>query len=127
MATGKSAAADVELAKQAHLESMALADKAKADVDAARANQGVEEAKLARAKTLLAYADIKAPFAGVITRRHVDPGHYVSPSGTAGQPLVVVERDDVLRVIVDIPEAEVALVNIGDSVTLVAPRFEDRN
>jgi multidrug resistance efflux pump len=57
--------------------------QAEADIVAAKARQRVAEANLKHAETLLSYAEIKSPFAGVITSRGVDPGITSSPPARA--------------------------------------------
>lgn len=52
------------------------------------------------------YLTVKAPFAGVITSRTIDPGDLVG-SGAASQPLYTVEQTDRLRLRVHVPEAYV--------------------
>lgn len=65
----------------------------------ARANAAVKAARGA-ARELAAtrsYADIQAPFAGVVTRRFVDPGAFVAP----GAPIVEIQDGRTLRVSAD--------------------------
>jgi RND family efflux transporter MFP subunit len=93
--------------------------KATADVGAAGAKVAVAQADAARAESLLGYAKLTAPFDGVITRRAVDPGHLVRPE--RGEPLFVVARIDVVRVRVDVPEADAALVAPGAEAKLDIP------
>src|SRR3712207_7081292 len=50
----------------------------------------VAEADERRAAALLGYARLRAPFAGVVTRRHVDQGHFLQP--TAGGSGEAVDR-----------------------------------
>lgn len=109
------AAANVESANAELSETQANASKSQADLVAARARLRVAAANLKRTKTLLGYAEIKAPFDGVITRRGVDTGHYVHPdNGGTTQPLLVVARTDKVRIFVDVPEMEAPLVDEGD-------------
>jgi HlyD family secretion protein len=89
--------------------------KAEADRAAAVARLNVAKTNLARTATLLKYTDIKAPFDGVVTRRNVDTGHFVSPPGAASVPLMVVSQTDVVRIFVDIPELESEWVGTGDA------------
>jgi RND family efflux transporter MFP subunit len=98
----------------------AVANIAKAEADrlAAGAKVRVAGAALARAKTMLSYLEIKAPFAGVVSSRSVDRGHYVQPSA-GGEPLLTITRTDMVRVLIDVPEAEAALVDAGDPATVV--------
>jgi membrane fusion protein (multidrug efflux system) len=58
-------------------------------------------------KDLQSYLQITAPFDGVITERLVHPGALVGPSGTTG-PLLKLEQNSRLRLIVAVPEADVA-------------------
>ncbi len=108
-------AANVASARAGAAEAQANIQKAEADQGAAEARLRVAKANLARTKTMVAYATIKAPFDGVVTRRYVDIGHYVqAASGAEVKPLVVVSRMDLVRVFVDIPELEASLVNSGE-------------
>jgi RND family efflux transporter MFP subunit len=104
----KSAGASLRAAK-------ANVQKSQADLVAAGARRKVAGANLAYAKTMLAYAEIKAPFNGVITQRNVDTGHYVHPvTGGATEPLLVVAQTEQVRVFVDVPEMEAPLVDAGE-------------
>ncbi|MBI3464433.1 MAG: efflux RND transporter periplasmic adaptor subunit [Planctomycetes bacterium] len=95
--------------------------KSQSDVRAFQSRLRVAQAELARTKTLLAYAEIKAPFDGVITRRNVDTGHFVELGNGQREPLLVIARTDLVRIFVDVPETEAASVssgNEGDAVKL---------
>ncbi|MFQ5738232.1 MAG: efflux RND transporter periplasmic adaptor subunit [Acidobacteriota bacterium] len=74
------------------------------------------EAALSRLRTLMAYAEIEAPFAGIVTERMVDRGTLIESgaSGRSSSNLVKVARIDKVRVIVDVPESEVPFVSRGD-------------
>ncbi len=75
-----------------------------AEAGLARADAAVATARAAAAELAAtrAYADVRAPFAGTVTRRFVDPGAFASP----GAPLVTVEDVSTLRVSVSAaPEA----------------------
>jgi len=90
-------------------------EQSEADAQAAMARLRVAKAELARTTTLLDYTVIKAPYDGVVTRRLVVTGDYISPATTgAAQPIVVVCRSDVVRVFLDVPELEAAWVDDGD-------------
>ncbi len=108
-------AATVASAEASRNESQALVAKALADKVAAEARRAVAQADLKRAETMAGYLKIKAPFDGVITQRDLDTGHFVQP-GSSGlpMPLLTVSKSKVVRVFVDIPEAEAALVTSGE-------------
>jgi len=113
------ALAAVQSAEAAQREAHANVRKAEADQAAAEARIKVAAANLAHAKTMLGYAEIKAPFDGVVTQRSVDTGHFVQPAGGSGaKPLMTIARLDKVRVFVDVPEMDAALVDVGDDATL---------
>jgi RND family efflux transporter MFP subunit len=101
---------EVEQARQA---------KALADVSSARAHVKVAKANLEQSKILLGYTQVRAPFAGVITRRLVDTGAFVQ-SAAMGKPvpLFTLARVDRLRILTDIPEADSTWVKFGQAATL---------
>jgi len=113
-AARQEAAASVKSAEAALRAAVADIDKSRADLIAAGAQQHVVAANSARAKTMLAYTEIKAPFKGTVTQRNVDTGHYVHPTtGGSGEPLLVIVQMDKVRVFVDVPEMEAPLVDAG--------------
>jgi HlyD family secretion protein len=128
-AARQEAAARVESAKAAHAEAEVNVEKAEADQGAAEAKLRVAQADLARAQTMLGYAEIKAPFDGIVTQRNVDTRHFVHPTNGASKPLVVVARNDQVRVFVDVPESEAALIDCGekgDAATVRVQALADR-
>jgi len=83
------------------LLSQADMDRATAARDAAEARLAAAQASVAAAREQFGYTEVRAPFAGVVTRRHVDVGEAVSP----GTPLAAIAAPEALRVNVDIPQA----------------------
>lgn len=84
------------------------------------------QAGLAEAEALLAHATLRAPFAGVITEKHVLPGDLATP----GLPLLVLESTARLRAEGTVPEQAAAALRIGDTLPVVvndgAPPVEGR-
>jgi RND family efflux transporter MFP subunit len=90
--------------------------------------QGVEEslgryeiakAELKRTETLVAYSRLAAPFDGVVTARHVDPGAFIpEASSRANAESAVLELMDfrTVRVQVPVPELEAVRVAPGQPV-----------
>lgn len=99
-------------------------DAAEIDVEAGKVKLEVAKAEAARFKELLAYKTIKAPFDGIVTRRTVDPGHFVQQ----GKPetLLVVAKTDPVRVVVDVPETDAALVKKGDTAQVRFPALDGK-
>ncbi len=81
-----------------------------AEFDTAQARARVAIAAVAEAETMLSYAKVTAPFAGVITRKHADVGDLASP----GKPLLEMEDSTALRLEADVPEAVVGRLKLGD-------------
>ncbi len=89
-------------------------------VDDARGKLEIAAASLERTETLLRYAKLTAPFAGVVTARFVDPGAFIpaATSGSAAQTAAVVTIMDfsTVRAQVAVPEVDAALVREGQPV-----------
>lgn len=69
----------------------------------ARAEAGLRAAQASGAELTAIgdYADIRAPYAGLVTRRFTDPGAFVAP----GAPVIELQQDDRLRLTVTVPPA----------------------
>jgi len=91
-------------------------EQARSDVAAARSRVEVARADQARTEALLEYGKIKAPFAGVVRSRLVNPGQLTD--GNASEPLFTIARIDKLRVVVAVPELESASIDVGDPVEI---------
>ena len=89
---------------------------ARAAVAAAQEQLAVARANQNKTKTLFAYARITAPFAGVITRRYADTGAMIQ-AGTASQsqamPIVRLSQNNLLRLIIQVPESAVSRIHLG--------------
>jgi RND family efflux transporter MFP subunit len=95
--------------------------KATADVTLAQAQLEVAKSDRDFAKTMLQFAQLPAPFAGVVTQRHVNDGDFVQPAGigSTGQPLFVISQIDPVRVFVKVPGTYAPWIQDGDAVTLL--------
>jgi membrane fusion protein, multidrug efflux system len=84
-------------------------------------------AAAAAAKDLQDYLTITAPFDGTITERNVHPGALVGPaSGTSGGTLLTLEQLTRLRIVVAVPEADIASISTGDRVNFTVPAYPGR-
>ncbi len=99
-------------------------DAAKNEVEYKRSGIEVAKAELSHAESQDQLREIVAPFAGLVTGRNVDPGRLVSPGNMTGTPLLVIEKIDVLRGVMDVPAEEAAMVRVGNTVTLSDFRME---
>jgi len=95
--------------KEVHAKQLvadAALDKAEAALKSTRARLEASRAGLAEARQQLDYTQVRAPYSGVLTERHVEPGEVAQP----GQALVSGISLDHLRVIVDVPQSQVARI-----------------
>jgi len=77
-----------------------------------RARAGLAQAEAARAEVdvHLGYLDIKAPAAGVVTRRMVEEGDMANP----GHPLLYIDRVDRMKVVAGLGEKDIVNISAGD-------------
>jgi RND family efflux transporter MFP subunit len=75
-------------------------------------------------KSMREYLRIAAPFAGVITERHAHPGSLVGPaSGAAALPMVRLQQVARLRLVLAVPEAEIAGIRNGTRLSFTTAAF----
>ena len=104
----ESALAAWESAQAQILTRQARARAALADLDVADHRIQVAEAEVKKVEALLKMASIQAPFDGVLTKRWVDSGAMIKDPGA---PLFTVMQTDRVRVLVDVPQRDVPLLN----------------
>lgn len=107
-------------------EKAAQADRARAvalrnTAEAARAN-------LHAAQEMAGYLRIYAPFDGIVTRRNVHPGALVGPEtgSSTEHSMMRIEEVAHLRLVVAVPEADVAGIEPGAKVSFTVPAFPSR-
>lgn len=81
-------------------------DRADAELKAARARVQAAKARLAEAEEQLSYTVVRAPFSGIVTERHVEPGEI----SRVGRPLMTGLSLEKLRVNVDVPQTFIGAV-----------------
>lgn len=106
-------------------------DNAEGRLAVAQAGIAVARANLERTDTLLRYAKITAPFAGIVTARFVDPGAFI-PAATSGSfaqnaAIITVADFNTVRAQVALPEVEAALARVGQPVKLTVEGLPDKN
>ncbi len=131
-ATYDAARAHVEaLAKQVEAQRAAVAlAHANADQVAVRENElraqeqqsAAAAAQQAKADVRLGYTEIRAPVAGFVDVRVVQPGEVV----TVGQPVITLINPDDLWVRADVPETYIDRVRIGQRLTVRLPSGVER-
>ena len=106
---------------------------AKASLSAAEQQLRVAQADRERVRTLFAYAQIKAPFTGVVTKRYADTGSMIQTgisSQTQSMPLVTLAQENLLRLVIPVPESAVSKIRLGSpvevSVSALGKKFQGK-
>jgi RND family efflux transporter MFP subunit len=87
----------------------------------ARNQLDVASAEQKQLSAMSGYAQIVAPFDGVITKRYVDTGALVqagTSSNTQAVPVVSVAQTDLFRLTLAVPESAVPMIRLGTTVTV---------
>jgi HlyD family secretion protein len=79
-------------------------------------------ASVARSEAVLENALVRAPFGGLITLRHREPGETVP----AGAPVVTIMNPDDRWIRIYVPEYQVGRLAIGMAATITADAYDDR-
>ena len=101
------ASAKLKAAQAAH--EMARARRLQLDAQVARVQQEVRATEVTRS-----YAEITAPFAGVVTAKSADPGTLALP----GAPLLTIEREGAYRLEASVEESRMTAIRVGQSVSV---------
>jgi multidrug efflux pump subunit AcrA (membrane-fusion protein) len=110
----------------------AVVHVAEANVKAAQDNVRAVDANLSRLKELQGYMRVRAPFTGIVTSRSVDTGSLIAANGSGqgtpslgsssanvnGSELFRVAQSDVLRIIVNVPQAYAPSIHLGMAASL---------
>jgi multidrug efflux pump subunit AcrA (membrane-fusion protein) len=137
-AAREAAAADIAKAEADLQSKQASLGEDQVGVKVAQANVSVAESDYKRMTAWVDYLKLYAPFDGVVVARNAntwdfvmpasgDPSAdrnapYLSPSGQSA-PIYVVDRTDVLRVFVDIPEQSADHVHVGSKAIVLIKAF----
>ncbi|MGR8979854.1 MAG: efflux RND transporter periplasmic adaptor subunit [Gammaproteobacteria bacterium] len=98
-----------------------------ADVDKARADYESAGAQLDGVLTRIGLLTVKAPFAGVITRRHADKGAAIQSglSETDASALFDLQDIRIIRLRVDVPETDAASIDKNATASVVFPELPE--
>lgn len=140
-ASWDAAEADVLKTKALWVASKESWEEAKVNVAVKEALVKVAESDWKRMQAWVGYLTIPAPFDGVIVARNANSWDFVlpaagdptadhnaphlSPSGKAA-PIYVVDRTDIVRIFVDIPEADANYVKVGSKARVQIKGYRDQ-
>jgi membrane fusion protein (multidrug efflux system) len=105
-------------------------DMAAAQLESLRAQVNQLAVALQQAETNLAYSYIRAPFAGYIAERNLDPGAYVTSTtastSTTARGILTLHEIEPVRIMLDVVEKDVPLVKVGQRAEVRAEAYPDR-
>ena len=105
-------------------------DVASAQIETYRAQVQQMEVALQQADTNLTYSYIRAPFAGYVAERNLDPGAYVTGStastSTMSRGILSLHDIETVRIMVEVVEKDIPLVKIGQQAEVRAEAYPDR-
>jgi RND family efflux transporter MFP subunit len=121
------------------LSRKAALDQAEVNVDVAIADLSVAESEARRLKAWVGYLTLTAPYDGIVVARNANTFDFVLPewgdltamqraphlSTEGAAPIYVVERTDIVRIFVDIPEEDANYVHIGTKATVLVKAYRD--
>jgi HlyD family secretion protein len=108
------------------------------DYSRAEASFAIDRAGLSAAQQRLeqrlkerSYLTVRAPFAGVVTRRFADPGAFVTPTTSASASAgasssSIVELAEGLEAVAKVPESDIGRIRLGQSAAVRVDSFPDR-
>jgi RND family efflux transporter MFP subunit len=115
---------EVDVAHSRDLEAEGQIAAAEQNVQAAIGRYQAATAEVAHENALFAYTKIVSPFDGVVTQRYASDGSMIQAgisSETQVMPLVRVSENDILRLMLPVPEEDVGVIHNGESVSVNVP------
>ncbi len=107
------ASAKLKSAQAAH--EMARARRLQLNAKLAEVDQEVSSTEVTRS-----YANVLAPFAGVVTARSVEPGALALP----GTPLLTVEREGAFRLEASVDASRLGIIRVGQAVSVTLDQID---
>jgi membrane fusion protein (multidrug efflux system) len=105
-------------------------DSAVAQLESSRAQVKQMEVALQQAETNLTYSYVRAPFAGYVAERNLDPGAYVTGStastSTMSRGILSLHDIEIVRILIEVVEKDIPLVKIGQPAEVRAEAYPDR-
>lgn len=115
---------EVDVAHSRDLEAEAQVASAEQNVQASISRLQSAKAALDHENALFEYTRIVSPLNGVVTQRYASDGAMIqagTSSSTQAMPVVHVAQDDVLRLMLPVPEAYVETIHNGQPVSITLP------
>ena len=101
-------------------------DNARTKLDVSNAQVETAKANLQNSRIQLSYCDIRAPFSGYITKKLLERGTFVSATGAAQNTLFVLANIRKLKIIVNVLERDLTLMENVTEVNLRTDSYPDK-
>jgi len=95
-------------------------------VASAKAAVATTKTQVDQARKAISDTVVFAPISGYIAERSADVGEYISPSAP-NTKIATIVRTSTLRLKIDVPEASIGKVDVGQSISLQTSAYPDRN
>ncbi len=119
--------AKIRSAKAKQNEAIVGIAKAKADLSSVEAKLRIAQAEHQRVQSMCEYLQIRAPYDGVITERNFDLGALIQASKSSDdEPIFTIVQTEKIRVFLDVPETDAALVETGRKAMVKIPSLAGR-
>jgi multidrug efflux pump subunit AcrA (membrane-fusion protein) len=140
LAARDAAKASIKKAEAELLSDQARLERAEVRVAAARADLNVAESEARRLEAMVGYLKLFAPFDGIVVARNANTWDFVLPMtgdptaqmrspylapGAQAAPIYVIDRTDIVRIFVDIPERDAEYVHIGSEARVKIWAYRD--
>ncbi len=111
----KAAVAKVATSKSEVAASVAKVEEARANLEEAKSKVAVAKTIVQKSEVQLAYSKIISPYDGVVTDRAFHLGDFIQSADDGNRkPILQVQKVDVMRLIVQMPDRDVAYTDVGD-------------
>jgi RND family efflux transporter MFP subunit len=110
---------ELDVAQSRQMEAAAQLASEESSVQAAKEAKAGADQEYLRAQTMMGYATIRAPFAGVVTKRYASTGSMIQAgiaSQTQAMPVVRLAQNNLLRLVLPVPVNDVVDVKNGQAV-----------
>lgn len=101
-------------------------NSAEAQVAAARSGIATAETQVDQAKKALSDTTILSPISGFVSERVADPGEFLTPNAP-NTKIATIVRTSTLRLKIDVPEASIGKVTVGQGISMQTSAYPDRN
>ena len=103
------------------------ADEKAGSAEAMRATVAAQQAHVDQLRALKGFAQLTAPFDGVVTARNTDVGALINAGSSAAQPLFKVADVHAMRIYVRVPQVYAGELAKGLRATLMQPQYPGRS